>query len=100
MGLLLDILSLACLALGAFLALAAVLGILRLPAPFMRIHAAEALGTCLVVAGLAFRALRAELDYSVAAKLVLLAVFVAFTAPAAAHAIRHAGHTDEEQTDD
>ncbi|MEJ2094970.1 MAG: monovalent cation/H(+) antiporter subunit G [Gammaproteobacteria bacterium] len=84
-----DILSWSCLLAGATFLLIGVIGLLRFPDFFTRLHAAsviETLGSLLIVTGLA---LQTE-QTLVIVKLVLLIVFIMFTSPTAAHALAKA----------
>ena len=84
-----DILSWSCLLAGSTFLLIGVIGLLRFPDFFTRLHAAsviETLGSLLFVAGLALQAEHAL----VIVKLVLLIVFIMFTSPTAAHALAKA----------
>lgn len=77
------------LVVGALLAVAGGIGMLRLPDFYTRMHAASVTdtgGMMLILLGLALQA-----GWSlVAAKLGLIAVFLLFTSPTATHALAHA----------
>ncbi|UYM03572.1 monovalent cation/H(+) antiporter subunit G [Solicola gregarius] len=79
-----DGLSVACLLLGAFLAMVAAIGLVRFPDLLSRMHAAtkpQVLGLILIVIGLGLR-LRNPTDVGM---LVLIAMFQLLTAPVSAH---------------
>lgn len=79
------------IAIGLGFVLAGAIGVLRLPDFFTRLHAAgvtDTLGAELILFGLAVQAGFTLL----AAKLVLVGVFLFLTSPVAAHAIAHAAH--------
>jgi multicomponent Na+:H+ antiporter subunit G len=88
---LLDIFVIVCLALGCFFALTGALGILRMPDFFSRLHPAgktDSAGLSLIALGLLGEVVKYETyGWLVAAKLVLIVLFVLITGPAAAHAI-------------
>ncbi|MBI2360548.1 MAG: monovalent cation/H(+) antiporter subunit G [Deltaproteobacteria bacterium] len=83
---------------GAFFALTAGVGILRMPDFYSRAHPAgksDTLAQSLVMVGLLFQALQhEELGLWAWVKLVLIAVFLFITAPTAIHAITRAAHVD------
>ncbi|WP_250032802.1 monovalent cation/H(+) antiporter subunit G [Paractinoplanes maris] len=90
-----DVLAGTCLISGAFLSLAAGVGLLRFPDLLNRMHAAtkpQVLGLLLILAGTALR-LQNTIDITT---LVLVGVFQLATAPVAAHmvgrAVYRAGH--------
>lgn len=93
-----DIITVTCLVGGAFFALTAGVGILRMPDFYSRAHPAgksDTLAQTLVTIGLLLRALHYEdLGYGAAIKLVLISVFLFITAPTAVHAITRAAHVD------
>lgn len=79
----------ACLTGGVVFALIGAVGMLRFPDVFSRMHAAGIIDTAavgLVLIGLALHAP----DWLVAAKLVLIVLFVFFTSPTATHALARA----------
>lgn len=85
----LEALSWACLIGGVAFALIGAVGMLRLPDVFSRMHAAgiiDALAAGLVLLGLALQAP----SWLVAAKLLLVYVFILFTVPTATHALARA----------
>ncbi len=93
MQLALDIFVIVCLALGCFFALTGAVGLLRMPDFFTRVHPAgknDTMGISLIFLGLLAETLKYEYGYLVAAKLVLIMLFVWITAPVAAHAITKA----------
>lgn len=81
----------ACILTGAALMFLAALGIFRLPDLPTRMHAstkAGALGTSLIMIGVAF----AFMDVAVTARVVAVVTFIMLTAPVAAHVIGRAGY--------
>jgi multicomponent Na+:H+ antiporter subunit G len=79
---------------GAFFAMVAAVGLLRLPDLYTRAHAAskaDTLGTILALAAVAL-ALGADIS---TAKTVLLLLFMFITNPTAAHAITRAAYDQE-----
>lgn len=91
--LLLNVLSWACLAGGAFFALTGALGIIRFPEVFSRMHAAgmvDTLGIGLFLIGLMFQAD----DWIVVVKLGLILVFIFFTSPTTTYALARAALDD------
>jgi multicomponent Na+:H+ antiporter subunit G len=87
--LLADVLAAACFLLGAFLALVAAIGVLRLPDLLSRTHAAtkpQVLGLVLILLGLGLR-LR---DPGVVGVLVLIALFQLLSTPVANHMVGRA----------
>jgi multicomponent Na+:H+ antiporter subunit G len=93
-----EIITVTCLVGGAFFALTAGVGILRMPDFYSRAHPAgksDTLAQTLVMIGLLFQALQYEdLGFGAAIKLVLISVFLFITAPTAVHAITRAAHVD------
>lgn len=93
-----EIWTVICLAGGAFFALTAGVGILRMPDFYSRAHPAgksDTLAQTLIMVGLLFQALQHEdLGLGAAVKLVLIVVFLFITAPTAIHAITRAAHVD------
>lgn len=90
MQVVLDIFTVICLGLGCLFALTGAVGILRMPDFFSRLHPAgksDTLGVSLITLGLLTETLKYEYGYLVAAKLVLIVLFVWVTAPVATHAI-------------
>lgn len=89
MSLLIDILSWLLLAAGGCLMAASGLGLVRLPNLFARIHAgglADTGGAALLILGMALQA-----GWTlVTVKLILIGIFLFFTAPTAGHALAHA----------
>ena len=89
MSLALDLLSWLLLLAGGVLTAASGLGLVRLPNVFARLHAsglADTGGAALIIAGLALQA-----GWSlITIKLLLIGVFLFFTAPTASHALGHA----------
>lgn len=88
-ALFLDWLSWSFIALGAFFVLVGVLGLLRLPDIFTRLHAAsltDSLGIELILIGLMIHA-----GWGLATvKLFFIALFILFTTPTATHALASA----------
>jgi multicomponent Na+:H+ antiporter subunit G len=79
---------------GMFLNASAVLGILRLPDLYCRLHASSkntTLGSLLVMAGLALEALAGG-SPPAALKIALVATFVLATTPVASHALARAAY--------
>jgi multicomponent Na+:H+ antiporter subunit G len=93
-----EVIIFLCLIGGAFFALTAGVGILRMPDFYSRAHPAgksDTLAQTLIFIGLAFQALQHDdLGLTTAVKLVLTAVFLFITAPTAVHAITRAAHVD------
>lgn len=89
MSLVIDIASGALLAIGAVLMLIGGLGMVRLPNFFTRLHAAgltDTGGAATLLLGLALQA-----GFTmVTVKLLLIGVFLFFTAPTSSHAVAHA----------
>lgn len=89
MNLAIDIASWLLLAAGGSLMVASGLGLVRLPNVFARLHAAglaDTGGSALLLLGMALQA-----GWSlVTVKLVLIGIFLFFTAPTAGHALAHA----------
>lgn len=82
----LDILSWVCLMGGVAFALIGAVGMLRLPDVFARMHAAGVIDT--LAAGLVLLGLTLQAPtWLVAAKLLLIYVFILFTSPTATHAL-------------
>jgi multicomponent Na+:H+ antiporter subunit G len=97
---LIDILSWACLLIGGAVGIIGGLGLVRLPDFFTRLHAAgvaETLCPALVVLGLVLQSGLSLLTL----KLVLILLFLLFTAPTATHAVARAALVDgvEPKTD-
>ncbi|MGD2062818.1 MAG: monovalent cation/H(+) antiporter subunit G [Nitrospirota bacterium] len=89
MSLVLDLLSWICLLGGAFFCITAGLGLLRMPDFYSRSHAGgvmDSLGLGLMVLGML---LQVE-HWLVAAKLLMIFIFVFATGPASIHALAHA----------
>lgn len=93
-----DVFVFLCLIGGAFFALTAGVGILRMPDFYSRAHPAgksDTLAQTLIFIGLAIQALQQEdLGLMAGIKLVLTGVFLFITAPTAVHAITRAAHVD------
>lgn len=86
-----DIASAVCFLVGAFLSLAAGVGVLRFPDLLSRMHAGtkpQVLGVLLGLAGYGFRIRSGPLIWTV----VLVALFQLLTAPVAAHMVGRAGY--------
>ena len=101
MSLLLDVASWILILAGAFFALTAALGLLRLPEFFSRTHAVGILDT--LGAGLLLLGFGLQSGFSLdSVKLALVLGFILFTGPTAAHALaRSALHTGiRPRTDD
>lgn len=82
----LDVFSFLFIGLGALLGLIGGLGIVRLPDTYARLHAVgvtDTLCTFLILFGLGLQAT----GYIVAAKLILIFLFLAFTSPASSYAL-------------
>jgi len=98
MEILADIITATFLLGGAFFALTAGIGVLRMPDFYSRAHPAgksDTLAQTLIMIGLFFQALQSEdLGFWSAIKLVLISVFLFITAPTAVHAIMRAAHVD------
>lgn len=93
MRLALDIVSTGFLALGAFVALTGAVGLLRMPDFYSRVHPAgknDSLAQALMMVGLLLQ----TGDPGVAARLVLITVFVLLTSPVATHAVTRAAYLD------
>ena len=89
MNLALDILSGACLIVGAALMIVSALGIIRLPDLFTRLHGASIAdtgGAFLLLIGMV---LQAD-SFLVGVKLGLIGIVLFLTAPTASHAVAHA----------
>ncbi len=89
----LDVFVIACLALGCFFSLTGAVGIIRMPDFFTRVHPAgknDTMGVSLIVLGLLAETMKYNYGYWVAAKLVLIVLFVLITSPVATHAITKA----------
>ncbi len=89
MSLILDLATWSAIGAGCVFILVGTLGLLRLPDVFSRLHGAgmtDTLGAGLLVAGM----LMQTTDWLVAAKLVLILVFLAFTSPMTSHALARA----------
>lgn len=88
-ALLVDVISWACIMVGAAFAIIGAVGILRLPDVFSRMHGAgiiDTLGAGLILVGLMFQA-----GFSlITVKLILIVVFVLFTSPTTTHALARA----------
>jgi multicomponent Na+:H+ antiporter subunit G len=88
-GTIIDILSWAFIILGAFSLITGAVGVLRLPDVYTRMHAAsitDTLGAGSIILGLMLQAG----PTLVAAKLLLILVFIFFTSPASSFALAHA----------
>lgn len=86
-----DLLSWACILGGLFFSLTGVVGTLRLPDFYTRVHASsvsETLGAALLILGLIFQA---GLTL-VSVKLLFIFIFLWYTTPAAGHALVRAAH--------
>ncbi|HWP56798.1 MAG TPA: monovalent cation/H(+) antiporter subunit G [Candidatus Acidoferrales bacterium] len=98
MGVIVEVLTAILLISGAFFALTAGVGILRMPDFYSRAHPAgksDTLAQTLILLGLALQALQhEELGWRVAVKLALIILFLFVTAPTAVHAITRAAHVD------
>ena len=92
-ALLLDVISWACIVVGAVFSVIGAVGILRLPDVFSRMHGAgiiDTLGAGLILVGLMFQA-----GFSlITVKLILIVVFVLYTSPTATHALARAALND------
>ena len=88
-----DILSWIAIGIGAAFILVGGLGLIRMPDFFTRLHAtsvADTAGAGFILLGLMFQAGLTLTSF----KLVLIFVFLVFTAPTAAHALAHAALLD------
>ena len=88
-GTIIDILSWAFIILGTFSLITGAVGVLRLPDVYTRMHAAsitDTLGAGSIILGLMLQAG----PTLVAAKLLLILVFIFFTSPASSFALAHA----------
>lgn len=86
---LLEAMSWVCLTAGVVFALIGAVGLLRFPDVFCRMHAAGIIDTVavgLVLLGLALQ----SASWLVAAKLLLIFVFILYTSPTATHALARA----------
>jgi multicomponent Na+:H+ antiporter subunit G len=95
MELLLDSFIIICLVGGCFFALTGAVGVLRMPDFYSRLHPAgknDTLGMALITLGLLVETMKYEYGYLVAAKLLLIVLFVLVTAPVATHAITKAAY--------
>jgi multicomponent Na+:H+ antiporter subunit G len=93
MDLLFDIFTILCLVVGCFFSFTGAVGVLRMPDFFSRIHPAgknDTMGVLMICLGLMTETLKYEYGYLVAAKLLLIVLFVFVTAPVASHAIAKA----------
>lgn len=84
-----NLLSSACLLLGAFLIISGAVGVLRFPDFFTRMHAAgvtETLATTLILLGLMMLAGWSIISF----KLLLILLFILLTSPVASHALTKA----------
>ena len=84
-----NLLSSACLLLGAFLIISGAVGVLRFPDFFTRMHAAgvtETLATTLILLGLMLFAGWTIVSF----KLLLILLFILITSPVASHALTKA----------
>jgi multicomponent Na+:H+ antiporter subunit G len=89
--LILDLLTGACLILGAFLSLAAGVGLIRFPDAIARMHATtkpQILGLIFILAGVALQ----ERRWTTVLVLVLILLFQMMTAPISAHMVGRAGY--------
>ena len=89
----LDIITILFLAAGCFFALTGAVGLLRMPDFYTRIHPAgksDTLGVLLIVTGLLIEVVKYQYGWIVAAKLLLMCMFIFITAPAATHAVTQA----------
>jgi multicomponent Na+:H+ antiporter subunit G len=88
-ALLADVISWACIIVGAVFAIIGAVGILRLPDVFSRMHGAgiiDTLGAGLILVGLMFQA-----GFSlITVKLILIVVFLLYTSPTTTHALARA----------
>ena len=88
-ALLADVISWACIVVGAVFAIIGAVGILRLPDVFARMHGAgiiDTLGAGLILVGLMFQA-----GFSlITVKLILIVVFLLYTSPTTTHALARA----------
>jgi len=89
MSTLVSVLSMLCLAAGAFFVVVGCVGLVRMPSLYTRMHAAsvtDTLGAGLLLAGMMLHA-GANL---VSVKLVMLGLLIFFTSPTATHALARA----------
>lgn len=95
MQLVLDIFTIVCLGLGCLFSLTGAVGLLRMPDFFSRLHPAgknDTLGLAFITFGMLAETLKYDYGWLVAAKLLLILLFVWVTAPLATHAITHAAY--------
>ncbi len=89
MSVVFDILSWSLILIGSFFVFTGAVGLLRLPGFFNRIHAAgvtDTLGAGLMLTGMLFQ----SSSWVVAAKLILIFLFMVITGPTATHALSKA----------
>lgn len=90
MLLLINLLSIGLIAVGCFFVLSGAIGVIRMPDLYTRIHAASVIdtgGATLIILGLFLQAIFL-FDHPMAAiKLILILLFINFSAPTASHAI-------------
>lgn len=97
MNLTLDIAVIVLLAAGCFCSLTAAAGMLRLPDFYSRAHASginDTLGMMLFIAALGVECARHEYSFTVWTRLLMIAIVLLVTGPAATHAIANAAMLD------
>lgn len=87
----LSLVSAALMLIGALFALAAAIGIVRLPDLYTRMHAAAKAGS--VGSGLMLLALAAHSDLAIATRAIAALVFFLLTAPISAHLLAKAAYS-------
>ena len=94
-----DILSTVFLATGCFIALTGAVGILRMPDFYSRLHPAgqnDSFSQFLIMMGLLFQTDRPEFSSitGIAARLVMITLFIYLTSPIPTHAVTRAAYLD------
>ena len=87
----LQILSIISMIIGLFFLVVAIVGLLRLPDVYNRLHATSKCDT--LGAGLVLLSLALQSEMAVAIRLALLIIFVLITNPTAAHVIARVAYT-------
>jgi multicomponent Na+:H+ antiporter subunit G len=99
MRLIYDVVSTVFLALGCLIALTGAVGILRMPDFYSRLHPAgknDSFAQFLIMIGLLFQTDRPEFASisGIAARLVMITLFIYLTSPVATHAVTRAAYLD------
>lgn len=97
MDLVLDIIIWIFIGLGSFFSLTAGVGVLRFPDFYSRLHPAgknDTLGVLMFCSAMLVECLRHDYSYLVAARLVLMILFMMTASPLACHAITQAAYLD------